>query len=143
MVLGAAARVGACMQMAACAAGKEWRGHVEQTKKHEEAIQAALPVTTTQLALIGTEVSMQDTRMYCMLTVSPTCSHPSLQNECYVGHSYFYLLNWAHLETSLEGKCLQWCLGSCFESTRLIEVTARLVDPVKNGQRTNSTKDGV
>lgn len=43
--------------MAASAAGKEWRGHVEQTKKHEEAIQAALPVTTTQLALIGTEVS--------------------------------------------------------------------------------------
>lgn len=47
-----------CMQMAASAAGKEWRGHVEQTKKHEEAIQAALPVTTTQLALIGTEVGM-------------------------------------------------------------------------------------
>lgn len=45
------------MQMAASAAGKEWRGHVEQTKKHEEAIQAALPVTTTQLALIGTEVN--------------------------------------------------------------------------------------
>ncbi|CAM9874543.1 unnamed protein product [Ectocarpus sp. 13 AM-2016] len=45
------------MQMAASAAGKEWRGHVEQTKKHEEAIQAALPVTTTQLALIGTEVT--------------------------------------------------------------------------------------
>lgn len=43
-------------QMAASAAGKEWRGHVEQTKKHEEAIQASLPVTTTQLALIGTEV---------------------------------------------------------------------------------------
>ncbi|CAN0508083.1 unnamed protein product [Scytosiphon promiscuus] len=43
--------------MAASAVGKEWRGHVEQTKKHEEAIQAALPVTTTQLALIGTEVS--------------------------------------------------------------------------------------
>ncbi|CAN0449637.1 unnamed protein product, partial [Hapterophycus canaliculatus] len=42
--------------MAASAVGKEWRGHVEQTKKHEEAIQAALPVTTTQLALIGTEV---------------------------------------------------------------------------------------
>lgn len=42
--------------MAASAAGKEWRGHVEQTKKHEEAIQTALPVTTTQLALIGTEV---------------------------------------------------------------------------------------
>lgn len=42
--------------MAASAGGKEWRGHVEQTKKHEEAIQAALPVTTTQLALIGTEV---------------------------------------------------------------------------------------
>lgn len=44
--------------MAASAAGKEWRGHVEQTKKHEEAIQAALPVTTTQLALIGTEVGL-------------------------------------------------------------------------------------
>lgn len=43
--------------MAPSAAGKEWRGHVEQTKKHEEAIQAALPVTTTQLALIGNEAS--------------------------------------------------------------------------------------
>lgn len=61
MVLGVTTRVRACMQMAASAAGKEWRGHVEQTKKHEEAIQAALPVTTTQLALIGTEVGLQDT----------------------------------------------------------------------------------
>lgn len=42
--------------MSALAVDKEWRGHVEQTKKHEEAIQAALPVTTTQLSLIGTEV---------------------------------------------------------------------------------------
>ena len=42
--------------MAASTAGKEWRGHVEQTRKHEEAIQVALPVTTTQLALIGAEV---------------------------------------------------------------------------------------
>ncbi|CAM9899102.1 unnamed protein product [Ectocarpus sp. 12 AP-2014] len=50
-------RVGPKLKMAASAAGKEWRGHVEQTKKHEEAIQAALPVTTTQLALIGTEVT--------------------------------------------------------------------------------------
>ncbi|CAN0374930.1 unnamed protein product, partial [Pylaiella littoralis] len=50
-------RVGPRLKMAASAAGKEWRGHVEQTKKHEEAIQAALPVTTTQLALIGTEVT--------------------------------------------------------------------------------------
>ncbi|CAB1106597.1 unnamed protein product [Ectocarpus sp. CCAP 1310/34] len=56
IALGATALVLACMQMAASAAGKEWRGHVEQTKKHEEAIQAALPVTTTQLALIGTEL---------------------------------------------------------------------------------------
>ncbi|CAM9690841.1 unnamed protein product [Scytosiphon promiscuus] len=50
-------RVGPKLKMAASAVGKEWRGHVEQTKKHEKAIQAALPVTTTQLALIGTEVT--------------------------------------------------------------------------------------
>eukprot|EP00752_Nemacystus_decipiens_P004581 g4181.t1 len=50
-------RVGPRLKMAASAAGKEWRGHVGQTKKHEEAIQAALPVTNTQLALIGTEVT--------------------------------------------------------------------------------------
>lgn len=44
--------------MPASAVGKEWRGHVEQTKKHEEAIRTALPLTSTQLALIGNEVSM-------------------------------------------------------------------------------------
>eukprot|EP00904_Undaria_pinnatifida_P000259 jgi/Undpi1/10233/HiC_scaffold_28.g12686.m1 len=50
-------RVGPRLKMAASTAAKEWRGHVEQTKKHEEAIQVALPVTTTQLALIGAEVT--------------------------------------------------------------------------------------
>lgn len=50
------ARATHAVQMSALALDREWRGHVEQTKKHEEAIQAALPVTTTQLALIGTEV---------------------------------------------------------------------------------------
>ncbi|CAM9905473.1 unnamed protein product, partial [Laminaria digitata] len=50
-------RVGPRLKMAASTAGKEWRGHVEHTKKHEEAIQLALPVTTTQLALIGAEVT--------------------------------------------------------------------------------------
>lgn len=42
--------------MLASSEGQEWRGHVEQTKKHEEAIQAALPITSTQLAVVGNEV---------------------------------------------------------------------------------------
>lgn len=44
------------LQMAASAPSKEWRGHVEQTKQHDEAIKAVLPTTFTQLALIGNEV---------------------------------------------------------------------------------------
>lgn len=42
--------------MPAWSIDKDWRGHVEETKKHQEAIQAALPLTSTQLALIGNEV---------------------------------------------------------------------------------------
>lgn len=44
-------------QVPSSAAGKEWRGHVEQTKKYEEAIQVALPATSTQLALVSNEVT--------------------------------------------------------------------------------------
>ncbi|CAM9112777.1 unnamed protein product [Ascophyllum nodosum] len=50
-------RVGPRLKMASVAAGKEWRGHVEQTKKLEEAIQAALPVTNMQLALVRNEMT--------------------------------------------------------------------------------------
>lgn len=49
-------------QVPVSSAGKEWRGHVDQTKKHEDAIQAALPVTSTQLQLIGNEVMLMTYR---------------------------------------------------------------------------------
>ncbi|CAM9462017.1 unnamed protein product [Sphacelaria rigidula] len=50
-------RVGPRLKVPVSSAGKEWRGHVDQTKKHEDAIQAALPVTSTQLQLIGNEIT--------------------------------------------------------------------------------------
>jgi estrogen-related receptor beta like 1 len=37
--------------------GKEWRGHIEQTRKHEMTITAELPDTKQQLTAIGSHVS--------------------------------------------------------------------------------------
>ncbi|CAM9976341.1 unnamed protein product [Choristocarpus tenellus] len=36
--------------------GKEWRSHLEQTKKHELSITKSLPQYTSQLGVIGNEV---------------------------------------------------------------------------------------
>jgi len=37
--------------------GKEWRGHIEQTRRHEQTITASLPDTKQQLTAIGAHVS--------------------------------------------------------------------------------------
>merc|ERR1719240_74685 len=49
-------RVGPRLKLGAGAGGKEWRAHIQQTRKHEQTIQVVLPEAKGQLEAMGTQV---------------------------------------------------------------------------------------
>ncbi|CAN0444038.1 unnamed protein product, partial [Discosporangium mesarthrocarpum] len=50
-------RVGPKLKVNQPGMGKDWRSHLEQTKKHEMGIAAVVPQTTSQLGVIGAEMT--------------------------------------------------------------------------------------